>query len=283
MNFSKFKALTRLEQTFFGLPFLLAAIFLPFLERQTEPKALLRLLWIVPAFMAARISGMAFNQFIDRKIDARNPRTVGRPIPNGDVTAKQAAITAWVALGIFLLICVQQGPLLGFLSFFAALLIAVYSYLKRVTSLCHFVIGIIHVLCPLMAWVAMTGSVALAPLLLGGVAFFSITGNEVVYAIADMAFDRYVGLHSVPAKWGIQRSLWLARGLHFCCALCSLLLGLYCHFCPIYYLGTLGIFLLFLYFHFQWKRKEMLFFANVGVSVLMLIFTSVALLWRVLL
>jgi|GEM_PF-2027910 len=218
LTFATFKELTRLELSFFGLPFIIGGALLPFASFQFcahfSGLQFLKFLWLVPAFMAARLSGMAFNQLIDANIDAKNERTKGRPIPSGRASLNQAGMIAWSCLFAFILICAFINKVCFSLSFLAALLIVFYSYMKRINMACHFVLGAIHLLAPVMAAALISGTFSKPAFFLGLMAFFSIAGNDIAYAIQDTNFDIKQKLHSIPAKLGIEKALWIARACH---------------------------------------------------------------------
>jgi 4-hydroxybenzoate polyprenyltransferase len=96
-----------------------------------------------------------------------------------------------------------------------------YSYTKRFTSFCHVWLGISLMLAPVCAWVAMRGEVVqaypqdlLPAVWIGLSVLFWVTGFDIIYALQDETFDRAEGLHSIPARLGVKKSLWLAAGLH---------------------------------------------------------------------
>lgn len=218
LTFATFKELTRLELSFFGLPFIIGGALLPFASFQFSSHftgvQFFKLLWLVPAFMAARLSGMAFNQLIDAKIDGKNERTKGRPIPSGRISLHQAGRIAWSCLLAFVVICACINKVCFALSLVAALLIIFYSYMKRIHMICHFVLGSIHLLAPVMAAALISDTFSPSALFLGMMAFFSIAANDIVYSIQDTSFDVKEKLHSIPAKLGIEKALWISRGCH---------------------------------------------------------------------
>lgn len=277
MNFSKFKELTRLEQSLFGLPFVLAGALLGW----KQCNSLMPLLWALPAFFAARISGMAFNQWIDCKIDAQNPRTKGRLIPSKQVAASSAAIIAITALFLFLLLCSMINPLCVSLGILASAIIACYSFTKRFTASCHFVLGSIHFLSPIMAFAAMTGIISWEAVVLGLASFSTIAGNDIIYSLQDFEFDRKHGVYSLPARVGIRRALFAALFLH----LCSLVALSFLH--PLLPFFIAGIFVLYYRKIFAvltpsglpYTITPLFFFSNFLVSLITLLFIAVRVLW----
>lgn len=287
MRITAFKDLTRVEQTFFALPFIATTMLLAL------PYTTFSFRWfcVVPAFMLARISGMAFNQLIDSKIDVRNPRTMHRVIPTGRVTPKQAHWIAWGALFLFVGLCIQINLLTALFALPAAFLLFIYSYMKRVHYICHIFLGLIHFLGPIMTFAALTGTLSVTIFFLGGAAACLIIGNDIAYAIQDYEFDCQNALFSIPSKFGIQKSLDFSVFSQVLCTVMLLGVGLSEHLPPIYYLVLLivgGLFLLFQRslrkhlptFH---KIETLFFYCNVGVSFSTLLCVLLSKLWHVML
>lgn len=239
MNFQHLKKLTRLDQTWYGLPFIAASLLLIFAQpswvEYFNEGQWVRWLWILPAFILARISGMAFNQLIDWKIDADNPRTKNRVIPAGQVTPKEATKVALTSLALFLFVCLQINVFCFALSWLAAFLISTYSYMKRIHFSSHFFLGSIHLLGPIMAYVAITGSFTSSAFFLGLVACLSIAGNDIIYALQDYDFDRSSLLHSIPSRLGIRNSFTIAGLTHFLSVIPLYFLGIMMDFPLVYF------------------------------------------------
>ncbi|MBS0624204.1 MAG: UbiA family prenyltransferase [Verrucomicrobia bacterium] len=291
LTLQTFVDLTRLEQTLFGLPFVLAGALLPLALYPRSMCSFSSWLWLILAFIAARVSGMAFNQLIDRHFDARNPRTQARPIPSGRATAAQARWIAWGALTVFIFICSQLNTVCLFLAPLAALLIYVYSYLKRVHIVCHFVLGTIHLLGPVMAAAAICNHLVGPALLLGLAALCSISGHDIVYAIQDYRFDRTHQLHSLPARFGLKASLNLSKLLHGMCVLFLLLLGFITPLNRIFFAAPLLASLLFLDFHQKVKPlvddpelslniTPLFFRCNTAIAFISLLFVALGVLCK---
>ncbi len=282
MNLAAFKDLTRIEQTLFNLPLVLAGALLTY--TQCDVTLNFRIFWIFPAFLLARISGMAFNQLIDRHIDAKNPRTQNRTLPSGRVSEKQARLIAWGALVLFLLVCFQINTLCFLLAPVVALLLFSYSYLKRFTTACHFVLGLIFGLGPLMASIAVSGTILVPALWLGFAAALSITGSDAVYAIQDFEFDRNHCLFSLPSKLGIEKSLQFSRLLHFLCVIALALVGFTGHL-PVFYYALVPLSAgIFYRFHSKISEKptEPLFFScNVQIAFTIFGFILASVIWDV--
>lgn len=198
----------------------------------------------VVAVVAARTAAMAWNRWADRDLDAQNPRTQRREIPRGAVTPRQALALALGAGAVFVLCCALLGPRcrIGALPVLAWLF--GYSLSKRFSALCHLWLGASLGLAPAAAYVAaldVVGEAAVpwhAPLLLGLGVTAWVAGFDILYACQDEAFDRRVGLHSVPVRLGTRRALWLSRGLHVAAVLLFAAFGVVARLGPGYALGV---------------------------------------------
>ncbi len=206
-------SLVKFSHSVFALPFALQGAWLaaggmPVIET---------LLWIVAAAVAARTAAMAFNRLVDRSIDAANPRTAGREIPAGKVKPLAAGILVLVAAAVFVLSAFALNPLAGKLSPVVLAVLLGYSLVKRVSWAAHLALGLALGLAPLGAWIAVRGSFAgdLVPILcLAGAVLAWVAGFDLIYACQDAEFDAEVGLHSIPARFGIARALVVSRCLH---------------------------------------------------------------------
>lgn len=200
----------RFSHTIFALPFALAAAVLA--EMAIPPAATLG--WILLAMVGARSLAMALNRLIDADIDAANPRTADRELPSGRLGVGQVVAFCAVSLAVLLVAVSQLPPETWVLWPVPVAAFVLYPLAKRVTWLCHLALGLTIGLAPMGAWLAVTGGLEAAPVLLGlGVALW-IAGFDIIYALLDVEFDRAHGVHSVPARFGEARALWITRGLH---------------------------------------------------------------------
>lgn len=200
----------KFEHTIFALPFaftgaLLAARGVPSWEK---------ILWITIAMVGARSAAMGFNRWADRRFDAANPRTVTRALPLGLVTPSQVIAFTAVSSLVLIVAAYRLNTLSFFLSPIALAVVFFYSYTKRFTFLSHAFLGFAICLAPIGAWIAVTGHLELPSLVLGAAVLFWLLGFDVLYALQDMHFDRKAGLHSIPQRFGVRRSLWIARCSH---------------------------------------------------------------------
>jgi 4-hydroxybenzoate polyprenyltransferase len=201
----------KFEHTLFALPF---AFLGALLAARGVPRPS-QLLWIAVAMVGARSAAMAFNRIADKDQDARNPRTRTRAIPSGALSARFVLLFTVVSAASFLLAAAMLNRLTLILSPIALASIVLYSYTKRWTMLSHVVLGWCLAIAPTGAWIAVRGAIdSPIPLLLSLVVMLWTAGFDVLYACQDYDFDRREGLHSIPARFGIARALWISRVLH---------------------------------------------------------------------
>ena len=158
---------------------------------------------------------MTFNRIIDRDIDAANPRTANRELPTGKLSTGFAWIFLYISIGVFLLASYSLNWLTFALSPVALLFVLGYSYAKRFTAFAHLLLGVALAISPSAAWIAVRGSLDDGvPLLLSLLVLMWTAGFDVLYACQDFEYDRKAGLRSIPARYGIRNSLWIARLFH---------------------------------------------------------------------
>lgn len=206
-------ALIRFSHTIFALPFALIALLVA-----TAGRPPLRLLGLcVLAMVAARTAAMAYNRFVDREIDGRNPRTRGREIPRGAIRPGAVLALALGAAAVFVGTAWLIAPLCGWLAIPVLAVLFGYSHAKRFTALSHLWLGAALGLAPPAAWLAARGTVdgsVFAPLVLGFAVAVWVAGFDILYACQDVDFDRGAGLFSLPVRLGPGRALVLARLFH---------------------------------------------------------------------
>jgi 4-hydroxybenzoate polyprenyltransferase len=212
----------RFSHSVFALPFALTSAALAARAGGVSAR---QLLWIVVAMVAARSAAMGFNRLVDRGIDARNPRTVGRELPRGALSPKQVGVFVAMSSAVLVLAAAMLNPLCLALSPLALAIVFGYSYTKRFTAAAHLVLGLSLAVAPVGAWLAIRGRFDAVPLVLGAGVLFWVAGFDTIYACPDADFDRREGLFSLPARLGVARALALARLMHVVAFL--LLLSLY--------------------------------------------------------
>lgn len=200
----------KVEHTLFSLPFVLIGFLLANFEYSTQPEDLL---WILIAAVGARGLAMALNRIIDRDIDAANPRTASRHLASGSMSMKTAYRLSTVFLIMLLFSAWQLNEVALMMAWLPVLVFVIYPYMKRITWLCHFWLGICLGLAPAGAWVAVAADVhgwaAITDLhWYPGIFFISlgvmfwIAAFDLNYARMDVENDRANGIHSFPARFG---------------------------------------------------------------------------------
>src|SRR5690606_34372299 len=202
----------KFEHTLFALPFALLGAVLAANGIPTWQQ----LLWITVAMFGARSAAMTFNRIVDKEIDAANPRTAGRELPSGKLSLGFAWAFLFASVIIFLIAAYSLNWLTFALSPVALISVLGYSYAKRYTAFAHLLLGWALAISPTAAWIAVRGAIdSEVPLLLSLFVLMWTSGFDVLYACQDQEFDRRAGLRSIPARFGIARSLWIARLFHF--------------------------------------------------------------------
>jgi 4-hydroxybenzoate polyprenyltransferase len=237
-----FFEMIKFEHTLFALPF---AYLGAFLASNGVPRPG-KLLWITLAMVGARTAAMSLNRLIDRHIDAINPRTAQRALPAGKLKVTEVymyTIFSFLLLGYS---AYRLNLLALMLMPIAVFFLVLYSYTKRFTWACHFVLGISLGLAPVGAWIGVTGHWALTPILLGVGVVTWVAGFDIVYACQDVEFDRKEGLYSIPAIFGVQRSLEISSFLHVLAPVFFIAVGVVMSMSWLYYIGVvIAIVLLF--------------------------------------
>ena len=199
-------SLVTLSHTVFAMPFAASALVLAHAEPHV-PLTWRRLLAMVVCMVAARSSAMAWNRYLDRDVDAANPRTKARHIPSGKVSPREAFMLTAVTGAVFLASAATLGTIPFLLSPLVLAVLLGYSYAKRITWASHLWLGVALALAPGGAWIAAGAApgIGIVALMAGVVAW--LFGFDILYSLQDEAFDREHGLHSVPARFGTRGAL----------------------------------------------------------------------------
>ncbi len=228
----RFVSLVKFEHTVFALPFAYVGMILAV---GAAPSFSL-LFWITVAMVGARSLAMALNRLIDHEIDARNPRTAGRELPQGLLSPGQVALFAVLALIVFLVAVWQLDPIVRWLWPIPVAAFVLYPYTKRFTWMCHFVLGASIGLSPLAAWLAAGSPMALAPVLISVAVALWVGGFDVLYGTMDIEIDRAQGLQSIPSRFGIARALTVTRIAHLAAVALLAWAGISLDLGPVYFL-----------------------------------------------
>lgn len=208
-----FLRLVMIEHSVFALPFAYIAA-LTAMFRDDGSVHWGELLLITVAMVGLRTFAMACNRIIDREIDARNPRTAGRELVTGALSVRSAWTGALIAVVVFLGAAALLNPLCLALAPVAVVPMVVYPYGKRFTNFPHAILGLAQAMGPIGAWLAVTGSWAWQPEVLGVAVGVWIGGFDLIFGCQDVAADRAHGVKSVPARFGIPAALHGARICH---------------------------------------------------------------------
>ncbi len=202
--------LVMFSHTIFSLPFALISMFL---AAQGFPEGRV-FFWALVALVAGRNGANALNRWVDRDMDKKNPRTAHREVPQGKVSPKEVLLITAFCYTIFIIAAGMINTLTLLLSPVALILFTLYSYTKRFTWLCHGVLGFTCGGAAVGGWIAVTGSFAITPFILGAVIMFWVGGFDIIYGTQDIDFDRINRVFSIPSKFGLRGALWIARGCH---------------------------------------------------------------------
>ena len=258
-----FARLVKVEHSVYALPFAYAGAFLA----AGGMPSLGDLFWITVAMVAARSAAMALNRLIDADIDARNPRTAGRELPTGRLRRGEVVGFTAISLGVLVLATLFLSPPCRYLWPIVVAAFIAYPYFKRFTWFCHYALGLTDGLAPAAAWVAVTGHIALPPILLFLAVGLWVGGFDVIYAIFDRDFDLWEGIHSLPVAIGWRRSLLVALLSHAVAVVLLLAVGPLLGLPLVYYLGCVAVAALLAWSHIDIARRGL---ARVGMGFMTL-------------
>ncbi|MDP9001473.1 MAG: putative 4-hydroxybenzoate polyprenyltransferase [Myxococcota bacterium] len=206
-------SLVAFAHTVFALPFAASAVVLSLAAPHASMGAM-RLAAMLACMVCARTSAMAFNRWADRDVDALNPRTRNRHVPQGTVRAGEALALAFVSGLAFLGFAVTLGRWPALLAPVVLAVLLGYSYAKRFTWASHAWLGVSLALAPGGAWIAMGAPLSMGVVFLMVAVVTWLFGFDVLYSLQDEGFDRESGLHSVPARFGTHRALAISGAAH---------------------------------------------------------------------
>lgn len=265
--------LVRFSHTFFALPFAIASMVVAAGGLPSWDVLAL----IVGCMVTARNGAMAFNRLADARFDAENPRTTGRHLVRGALS-NRSVVAFIVANG---LLFVVFAGLLNMLALLCALPVFLfllsYSLWKRFSWLCHWFLGVAVGMSPLGAWIAVRGTFAAFPVVMGAMLALWMGGFDIIYATQDEEVDRRLGLHSVPARFGRKNALRIAFASHLGMLVLGAVLGAAWDMGPSWWIPYVCIIVALLYIHFFRKSDDLdalnrdFFLANVGISFVVLL------------
>ncbi|MDB2362595.1 putative 4-hydroxybenzoate polyprenyltransferase [Flavobacteriales bacterium] len=266
---NNYLTLIKFSHTVFALPFALIGFFLASSQFGFDWG---NLVLILMCMVFARSAAMAFNRYIDRDIDLKNPRTAQvREIPKGVISPKAALLfVISTSLG-FILTTYFINTLCFYLSPIALIVVLGYSYTKRFTSLCHLVLGLGLALAPLGAYLAVSGEFALSPILFSVAVLFWVSGFDIIYALQDDTFDKENKLNSIPVFLGRKKALNLSKFFHIITFLSLAYAGVLLEIHLLYWIGFALFSALLIYQHTIISEKDLsrvnlAFFTTNGIA-----------------
>jgi len=252
----KYLSLVTFTHTIFAMPFAFIGFFLAVTTTQ-HAFDWRKLVLMVLCMIFARNSAMAFNRYLDRDIDAINPRTKQRDIPAGRITAPAALTFTLANCACFIIATWFINPLCFYLSPVALFVVMGYSATKRFTALCHLVLGLGLSLAPIGAYLVVTGEFALTPIFFSLAVLCWVSGFDIIYALQDEDFDRDQNLHSIPAYLGKVNALRLSTFLHVLSALFIMMPAVFTHVGILYYAGIVFFCSMLIYQHLLVKPNDL--------------------------
>lgn len=241
-------SLVLFAHSIFALPFAIIGFFLAITTTSFSFEWKLFLLMLV-CMVTARNAAMAFNRYLDKDIDALNPRTAVRDIPAGRISPNQALIFTIINCIIFIAATFFINPMCLILSPVALFVVLFYSHMKRISPLCHLVLGLGLGLAPVGAYIAVAGQFDVVPVLYGLAVLTWVSGFDIIYALQDEEFDRAHHLNSIPANFGTKKALTISEVLHLLSFVFVLLPVFYVKFGLFYYIGVFFYGALLVYQH----------------------------------
>jgi 4-hydroxybenzoate polyprenyltransferase len=235
---------------------------------------------LIICVVSARTAAMAFNRLVDSGYDARNARTISREIPSGVVSIAEASALVVVTCSIFVVAASALGSHCGVLALPVLAVLLGYSFVKRFSSACHFVLGLALALAPGGVWYALTGVFSWRPVPLMASVLLWVAGFDILYACQDAAFDAQHGLQSIPSRYGILASLRISALMHLGCILMLAVFGINFQKGALFWLGVAVFSILIASQHIAVRRTgieciDRVFFTRNGMaSVVLLLCTA---------
>ncbi len=282
---NNFLRMVKFSHTIFAMPFAITGFVLAI--ETTEYQFSWKLFFLVViAMISARNAAMGFNRFLDRDIDAKNPRTASRELPQKILTPFSVLVFIFLNAIIFIVSAYFINPLCFYLSFPVVALLFLYSAMKRFTALCHYVLGLALSIAPTGAYLSVTGKFALSPVILSAIVLLWVSGFDIIYALLDTEHDRENNLHSIPGLFGIKSALGISAAGHLFIVPLLILFGIITKLGWIYYMGAFMFTLMLFWQHMLVSSQNLnkvnaaFFTANGFASVLFAIFTIAALIFN---
>lgn len=254
-------SLVKFSHTIFAMPFAMIGFALGThvvdMHQYSIGEIVLKLFLVLICMVSARSAAMAFNRYLDRSFDAKNPRTAIREIPRGIISPNSALRFTIISCIVFVAATFFINTICFVLSPVALFVILFYSYTKRFTALCHLVLGLGLSLAPIGAYLAVTGRFDVLPLLFSIAVITWVSGFDIIYAMQDIDFDNSQKLHSIPTALGRKKALNTSVLLHIISAAAVISAGVYGHFGILYWLGIAVFTGMLVYQHLLVKPNDL--------------------------
>lgn len=266
----KYFSLVLFAHTVFAMPFAFIGFFLAITTTDHQFNWI-KLLLMVLCMVFARNAAMAFNRYLDRNIDAQNPRTIIRDIPSGRISSIEALIFTIINSLLLILTTLLINRLCFYLSPVALAVVLGYSYTKRFTPLCHLILGLGLALAPIGAYLVVTGEFAMLPVYFSFAVLCWVSGFDIIYALQDEEFDRENKLNSIPAWLGRKKALQISAILHVMAVVFVALPYFFSGLSWFYLAGVLFFIILLIYQHQlvrpdDLSKVDRVFFTTNGIA-----------------
>ncbi|MFW0693642.1 menaquinone biosynthesis prenyltransferase MqnP [Aliarcobacter butzleri] len=259
-----FSELVMFQHSIFALPF----IFIAMVVAANGWFGFKLLILGVLAAVTARNFAMGFNRYMDRDIDALNPRTINRPNVDGRISANAMFIFVVVNAFLFILVAYFVNDLAFILSLPILIIIGSYSYFKRFSYLAHIILGISLALAPIAGVVAVSENIPLWVIFLSIGVMFWVAGFDLLYSLQDIEVDKKLGLHSVPSVFGVEKTMLFSKVFHALTVIFWLLFVIYSNSSYFAYLAVIISALMLSYEHYlvnkDFKKIDRAFFTVNG-------------------
>lgn len=266
-------SLVKFSHTIFALPFAMIGFFSGLFKGQRQWNLNMTMGWgesfenyswwgvklllVIVCMITARSAAMAFNRYLDRNFDAKNPRTAIREIPKGIISANSALRFVILNCVLFIAATFFINPICFYLSPIALFVVLFYSYTKRFTPLCHLVLGIGLSLAPIGAYLAVTGRFDVLPILFSLAVICWVSGFDIIYALQDVEFDQSQELYSIPVIFGKAKALRVSVLLHIISAFFVIGAGFVGSFNWLYWIGIVVFVGMLIYQHSIVKPNDL--------------------------
>lgn len=225
-SIKNYLSLVKFSHTLFAMPFALIGFTIA-VTKGNEEFSLRLLLLIILCMIFARNAAMGFNRIADQRFDALNPRTRNREIPSGKISPASAIVFVIINSAFFIITAGFINKLTLLLAPVALAVILGYSLTKRITSLCHFILGLGLSLAPIGAYISVTGQFSLLPVIYSLIVLTWVSGFDIIYSLMDDSFDRENNLFSIPASAGVPKAIIISVIIHIITFFLVIIAGLY--------------------------------------------------------